>query len=222
MLEQGIITMKNTNQPSKNSMFKKILIICGIFVGILILLVAGVLLYSEHAIRKFKNEYTEDKPVVIQHEPITKTQQTKLTNTYKTIKDILKTHKKTELQFTSEEFSQMLAYSPETKRFANQAKFWLEDDKIMADLSIPLKAIPQMQGRYLNGLFTISVAVKDGKIHYHVDECKAKGHSIDPTFLKILNSQDIDEILSRRSGKNWREFIESVEIKDSKLTIKTR
>lgn len=214
--------MKNSNQPSENSTLKKILLICGIFVGIIILLVAGVLLYSGHAIRKFKNEYTEDKPAVIQHEPITKTQQTKLTNKYQTIKDILKTHKKTELQFTSEEFSQMLAYSPETKRFANQSKFWLEGDKIMADLSIPLNTIPHMQGRYLNGLFTISVAVQDGKIHYHVDECKAKGHPIDPTYMKILNSQDIDAIFSQRSGRNWRDFIESVEVKDSKLTIKTR
>ncbi len=214
--------MKNTKQSTKNGQYKKLLIICGIIVGIIIVLVGGILLYSGHAIRKFKKEYTEDKPVEIQHEPITKKQQTQLTNKYQTVKEVLKTHKKTELQFTSDEFSQILAYSPETKRFAHQSKFWLEGDKIKADLSIPLNAIPQMQGRYLNGLFTISVTVQEGKIHYHVDECLVKGHPIDPTYIKLLNTQDIDEILSQRSGKNWREFIESVEIKDSKLTIKTR
>ena len=221
MLEQGIIAMKNANQPSNNSTLKKILIICGVFVGIIILLVAGVLLYSNHAIRKFKKEYTEDKPAVIQHEPITKSQQTKLATKYNSLKEVVKNHKKTEIQFTSEEFSQMMAYSPETKGFANKSKFWLEDDKIKADLSISLNSIPQMQGRYLNGLFTFSVTMQDGKMRLHVDECLVKGHPISPTYMKLLNSQNLEGLLSQHSGTNWNEFIDSLEIKDGKLTIKT-
>ena len=215
--------MKNTQQPSKKSTLKKILIICGIILGVIILVVAGVFLYSTHAIRKFKKEYTEDKPVEIQHEPITKKQQTQLATKYNTVKDVVKNHKKTELQFTSEEFSQMLAYSPETKRYANQSRFWLEGDKIKADLSISLDRIPQMRGRYLNGLFTFSVEVQDGNIRYHVDECLVKGQPVNPMYLKLLNSQNVENILMQHSRtSNWNEFIESVEVKDGKLTIKTR
>ena len=146
--------MKTPKQSSKNKTLKKILLICGIIVGIILLLVAGILLYTTHAIRKFKKEYTEDKPAVIKHEPITKKQQTQLATKYNTLKEALKTHKRTEIQLTSDEFSQMLAYSPETKRFANQSRFWLDGDKIKADLSLSLNTIPQMQGRYLNGIFT--------------------------------------------------------------------
>ena len=214
--------MKNAQQSSTKSKHKKLLLFCGIFLGVIILVVAGVFLYSTHAIRKFKKEYTEDKPVEIHHDPITKTQQTKLSTKYNSVKDVIKNHKKTELQFTSEEFSQMLAYSPETKKYASQSKFWLEGDKIKADLSISLNAVPQMQGRYLNGLFTFSVAVQDGKMRLHVDECLVKGRPINPTYMKLLNSQDLKGLLSQHSGTNWHEFIESVEVKDGKLTIKTR
>ena len=214
--------MTHIQQPSSKSTHKKLLLFSGILIGIIILVAAGILLYSTHAIRKFKKEYTEDKPVEIQHEPITKKQQTQLATKYNSVKEVLKNHKKTELQFTSEEFSQMLAYSPETKGFANKSKFWLEGDKIKADLSISLNAVPQMRGRYLNGLFTFSVAVQDGRMRLHVDECLVKGRPVNPTYMKLLNSQDLEGLLSQHSGTNWNEFIESVEIKDGKLTIKTR
>ena len=214
--------MKNTQQPSPKSTHKKILIICGIILSVILLAVAGILLYSTHAIREFKKEYTEDKPVEIHHEPITKTQQTKLATKYNSIKDVLKNHKKTEIQFTSEEFSQMMAYSPETKGFANKSKFWLEGNKIKADLSIPLNSVPKMQGRYLNGLFTFSVTMQNGRMHLHVDEGLARGRPINPTYLKLLNSQDLEGLLSRHSQTNWSEFIENLEINDGKLTIKTR
>ena len=225
---QGIIIMTHTQQPpsqqpSKKSTHKKILIICGIILGVIILVVAGILFYSDHAIREFKKEYTEDKPVEIHHEPITKTQQTKLATKYNSVKDVVKNHKKAELQFTSEELSQMLAFSPETKKYASQSKFWLEGDKIKADLSVSLDRIPHLKGRYLNGLFTFSVQVKDGKIHYHVDECLVKGQPVNPMYLKLLNSQNVENILMQHSRtSNWNEFIESVEVKDGKLTIKTR
>ena len=214
--------MKPTQQSSTNAVRKKILLFCGIFAGIIILLVAGVLLYSNHAIRKFKKDYTEDKPVEIHHEPITKTQQTKLTAKYNTVKEVLKTHKKTEIQFTSEEFSQLMAFSPETKGMASKSKFWLEGNKIKADLSIPLNSVPKMQGRYLNGLFTFSVTMQNGRMHLQVDEGLAKGRPISPTYLKLLNSKNLEGLLSQHSGTNWSEFIENLEINDGKLTIKTR
>ena len=214
--------MKKTNQPSANATRKKILLYCGIPVGIIILVLLGILLFSNHAIRKFKKEYTEDKPVIIQHDPITKKQQTQLTAKYNSVKEVLKTHKKTEIQFTSEEFSQLMAYSPETKGIANKSKFWLEGDKIKADLSISLDGVPKMQGRYLNGLFTFSVAVQNGKMRLHVDEGLVKGHPIAPTYMKLLNSQNLEGLLAQHSGTNWSSFIENLEIKDGKLTIKTR
>lgn len=214
--------MKNTQHPPQKKTYKIILLICGIILGIILLGVVGIVLYSGHAIREFKKEYTEDKPVEIKHAPITKTQQTKLATKYNSVKEVLKNHKKTEIQFTSDEFSQMMAFSPETKGFANKSKFWLEGDKIKADLSISLNAIPQMQGRYLNGLFTFSASVQDGKMRLHVDECLVRGRPINPTYLKLLNSQNLEGLLSQHSQTNWSEFVENIEVKDGKLTIKTR
>jgi hypothetical protein len=40
--------------------------------------------------------------------------------------------------------------------------------------------------------------------------------------LKLLNSQDLEGLLSKHSQTNWSEFVENIEVKDGKLTIKTR
>ena len=214
--------MRKLRSPNNDTKRSKILLYCGIPLGAVLIVVLAVSLYYYMLFRRFKNEYTEEKPAVIQHEAVNQKQQAHLNAKYNTIKDVIKNHKKAELKFTSEEFSQLMAYSPETKGFAKQAKFWLEGDKVKADLSISLDSIPKMKGRHLNGLFTFSVAVREQKMHLHIDECLVRGKPIAPSYLKILNSQNLVQLLSRQSDTSFMEYIDTLEVADGKLIIKTR
>ncbi len=205
-----------------NAKYRKILLYCGIPLGVVLLVFLAVFLYYSHLFSRFKKEYTEEAPAVVRHEAVNQRQQVQLNAKYNTIRDVVKNHKKAELKFTSEEFSQLMAYSPETKGFADKAKFWLEGDKVKAELSISLDSIPKMHGRHLNGVFTFSVAIHDRETHLHIDECLVKGRPIDQSYLKMLNSQNLVHLLSRQNDASFMEYIDTLEVADGKLTIKTR
>ena len=214
--------MKKAPPPLVKAKYKKILLCCGIPLGVLLLVLLGVLLYFYIVSWQFKKDCTEDKPAVIWHEAVNPAQQAKLNAKYNSIREVIKNHKRARLQFTSEEFSQLIAHSPETRSFADKAKFWLEGDKIKADLSISLDSVPNMKGRHLNGLFTFSVVFQDQKIRLHIDECIVRGKPMAPSYLKLLNSQDLVQTLSRQGDASWMNYIDNLEIKDGKLIINTR
>ena len=214
--------MKRTDSSDRQAKARKLLWYLGIPVGILFVALIGTLLYYWYAIHRFKVDYTEEKPVVIEHEAVPQKQQSNLNTKYNSLKDVLTHHKATEMEFTSQEFSQLMAFAPETKTIADKAKFWLEGNRIKAELSLPLNGVPQMQGRYLNGLFTFNIAVKNQKMSLHVDDCQVKGRPINPKYLKLLNSQNLEQLLAQHSGVNWSNFIENLEVADGKLRIRTR
>ena len=214
--------MRTPPSPRINAKYRKIMLYCGIPLGVVLLVFLAVFLYYYQLFRRFKNEYTEEKPAVIRHEAVNQRQQAQLNVKYNTIKDVVKNHKKAELKFTSDEFSQLIAYSPETKGFADKARFWLEGDKVKADLSISLDGVPRMQGRHLNGIFTFSLSIRDGKMHLHIDECIVKGKPIDASYLKLLNSRNPMQLLSRQNDTSFMEYIDTLEVVDGKLIVNTR
>ncbi|MBO4512001.1 MAG: hypothetical protein J5746_04490 [Victivallales bacterium] len=214
--------MRTPPSPRINAKYRKIMLYCGIPLGVVLLVFLAVFLYYYQLFRRFKNEYTEEKPAVIRHEAVNQRQQAQLNVKYNTIKDVVKNHKKAELKFTSDEFSQLIAYSPETKGFADKARFWLEGDKVKADLSISLDGVPRMQGRHLNGIFTFSLSIRDGKMHLHIDDCIVKGKPIDASYLKLLNSRNPMQLLSRQNDTSFMEYIDTLEVVDGKLIVNTR
>ena len=205
-----------------NAKYRKIMLYCGIPLGIVLLVFLAVFLYYYLLFRRFKNEYTEEKPAVIRHEAVNQRQQAQLNIKYNTIRDVIKNHKKAELKFTSDEFSQLIAYSPETKGFADKARFWLEGDKVKADLSISLEGVPRMQGRHLNGIFTFSLSIRDRKMHLHIDDCIVKGKPIDSSYLKLLNSRNPVQLISKQNDTSFMEYIDTLEVVDGKLIVNTR
>lgn len=210
-------------QPVQKKSPLRIIAIIAIVLVCLILLIAGILwLSASMAIRKIRNDYTSDQPMVIEHEQLTSTQRTKIIKKYKSIYDVIKNGKKTTIVLDSKEFSQIMANSPETKDLAKSSKFWLEGDRMKAELAIPMNFIPQLQGRYLNGVFTFRFSITDGKLDVYVEECLVHGSPIAPAFLKMINAQDLKGHLNRQMGTSWQNSIESLEIQDSKATIKTK
>ena len=77
-----------------NAKYRKIMLYCGIPLGIVLLVFLAVFLYYYLLFRRFKNEYTEEKPAVIRHEAVNQRQQAQLNIKYNTIRDVIKNHKK--------------------------------------------------------------------------------------------------------------------------------
>lgn len=187
---------------------------------------------SKIALGKIKENYTSDQPIAIERESLNSTQRMKLKRKYTSIKEVLRSGKKTTIELEGKELSQLIANAPETGNYADMADFWIEDDKLMAKMSIPLDALPQnrlpkmfttfFRGRYLNGIFKLDFAINDGNLKVDVVECLVKGNPVNESFLKMLNSQNLDEVVNRKIGHAWREYVDSLEIKDNKMIIKTK
>ncbi len=184
------------------------------------------------ALSKIKENYTADQPVIIVREELSNTQLMKFKRKYTSLREVFRSGKKATIELEGKELSQLIASTPETKNYADIADFWIEDDRLMAKMSIPMdvlqqKNVPKMfssffKGRYLNGVFKLDFAIRDGKLKLNIDECIVKGNPVNETFLKMLNSQNLDAVFSKKFGHAWQEYVDSIEIKNNKMIIKTK
>ncbi len=229
--------MSKENPTPKNGKKKggclRLLVIALIVLLVLTLLaLAGGYFGTKIALGKIKENFTADQPMVIEREQLNNAQRIKLKRKYNNIKEVFRTSKKTTIELEGNELSQIIANSPGTEKYAQMADFWIEDDKLIAKMSIPMDALPQdklpkmfttlFRGRYLNGVFKMDFAIRDGNLKINIVECLVKGTPVNETFLKLLNSQKLDATISRKLGHAWREYIDSIEIKDNKMIIKTK
>ncbi len=222
----------NKNEKKKGGFLKKLLIV------LIVLLVLGVIAFvcsyfgTIIALRKIRENYTSDQPVLIEREELSSAQRMQFKKKFNSIREIFRTGKKATIELEGMDLSQLIANSTQTENFADMTDFWIDDDRLMAKMSIPMDMlqhpkIPKMfssffRGRYLNGVFKLDFAIKDGNLNLNVDECIVKGNPVNETFLKMLNSQNLDAAISRKLGHAWREYIESIEIKNNKMIIKTK
>lgn len=223
---------QNNNIKKKSGCLKKLVIALIVLLVLALLGMAGAYVGTRIALRKIKENYTADQPMVIEREQLNSSQRAKIKRKYTSIKEVLRTGKKTTIELEGKELSQLIGNSPETGRYADVADFWIEDDRLWAKMSIPMDALPQQnlpkmftsffRGRYLNGVFKLDFAIIDGNLKVNVEECLVKGNPVNETFLQMINSQHLDAVVSRRLGAAWQEYIESLEIRDNKMIIKTK
>ena len=222
----------NNPEKKKGGCLKMLIIALIVLVVLALLGLLSFYIGSKIALGKIKENYTSDQPIAIERESLNSTQRMKLKRKYTSIKEVLRSGKKTTIELEGKELSQLIANAPETGNYADMADFWIEDDKLMAKMSIPLDALPQnrlpkmfttfFRGRYLNGIFKLDFAINDGNLKVDVVECLVKGNPVNESFLKMLNSQNLDEVVNRKIGHAWREYVDSLEIKDNKMIIKTK
>ena len=224
--------------PTENPEKKKGGCLRMLVIALIVLLVLALLgalsfyIGTKIALGKIKENYTAEQPMLIEREQLNNAQRAKLKRKYTSIKEVLRSGKKTTIELEGKELSQLIANSPEAGRYADVADFWIEDDRLWAKMSIPMDALPQnklpkmftmlFRGRYLNGVFKLDFAIRDGNLKVNVEECLVKGNPVNETFLKMLNSQNFDDVVSKKFGHAWREYVDSIEIRDNKMIIKTK
>ncbi len=222
----------NQNEKKKGGCLRTLII--ALIVLLVLSLIGAVSFYvgTKIALGKLKDNYTADEPMLIEREELTHTQQTQFKRKYTSIREVIRSGKKSTIILEGRELSQLIANAPETKNYADMADFWIDGDRLMAKMSVPMDVIPQhrlpkmfttfFRGRYLNGVFKLDFAITDGNLKLNIEECKVKGNPVNETFLKMLNSQNLDALVSKKLGHAWQEYVDSIEIKDGKMIIKTK
>ncbi len=89
-------------------------------------------------------------------------------------------------------------------------------------MSIPLH-LPFVKGRYLNGAASFKASLENGVLIVTAHSIEVKGKPLPEPFMSQLRNENLakDAYRDPKNAESLRK-IESIEVKDGKLTIKPR
>jgi hypothetical protein len=102
----------------------------------------------------------------------------------------------------------------------------IDQDKLKGQISIPLEKLPILgltRGRYLNGEAELKASIVNDVLFVTLDSIEVNGKMVPEEFMAQLRGQNMAKDLYK-DAKRAEELrnLESIEIKDGKLTIKAR
>jgi hypothetical protein len=126
------------------------------------------------------------------------------------------------LVLTGDELNVLLADKAEV---AGKVYFIIEGDKLKGQVSFPLDAfrIPGVTGRYFNGKATFLASMHEGHLVVMVDSAEVNGKPIAEQFMAGLRNKNLAEDAAKDpDNAKLLNKLESLEIKDGKITLKAR
>ncbi|MEW6355890.1 MAG: hypothetical protein AB1696_06180 [Planctomycetota bacterium] len=128
-----------------------------------------------------------------------------------------------EIELTATDINTLIAHDPEWKEVHGKAYVKIEGDEMKADASIPLGEIPGFKGRYLNGTLGINVSLQDGELEVKPKTLVVKDKSVPKQIMDQLRQQNwADETNQDDDAMKVIRKLESIEIKDGKIKVKSR
>lgn len=123
----------------------------------------------------------------------------------------------------------------EWPRLKDRAYLSIEDDRIKAQVSIPLselKDISLTRGRYLNGEAEVKLELDDGRLKLEVISMRAEGKDLPPMVRDalthadfVLSDEDDDDDGGTEEERRFKRFLgrlESIEVEDGSVVVKPR
>lgn len=127
------------------------------------------------------------------------------------------------LVLTAEELNVLLQKNGELK---DRFYVSLDGDAIKARISLPLSELgwKPLQGRFLNGEARIVVVLVEGEPHFYLRDVRVKGQPLPEELRAAIEKQDIvnPRAQNQQPQPPPARKLESVEVKDGRLTIVLR
>lgn len=129
------------------------------------------------------------------------------------------------LTLSADEINTLIARDPDWSALRNHVFVTISGQRVAAQVSVPLSSIKAFEDRYFNGQVSMSFVTEDGKVRPEAVSVRA-GDSEFPTWLvKLISSKEwLESIAPPKENKASAVAgdLQSVEIKDEKITIKAR
>jgi hypothetical protein len=128
------------------------------------------------------------------------------------------------LVLSSDDLNALIEESPQWK---GKIYVKVEGDEVKGRVSIPLDELnlplPMLKGRYLNGEADLKASLFDGELIVHLDGFEVNGNKPSEQVMTELRKQNFakDAAKDKDLASTLRK-IESLEIKDGKITLKVR
>jgi hypothetical protein len=126
------------------------------------------------------------------------------------------------LVLTSDDLNALIDDNPELKGIIYVK---VEGDEVKGQVSIPLDKLnfPMVRGRYLNGEADLKASLSDGVLIVTLDSVEVNGVKVPDDVMKGIRQQNLakDAYKDEKTSEMIRK-LESLEIKDGKITLKVR
>lgn len=167
-------------------------------------------------------KYTSTVPITIKQVTLPEEEQKALDERLQVFKKAMDDGEEAELVLTGDELNALINKEEKVK---GKVYVVVEGDKVSGDLSLPLPKLPiiHTEGRYFNGKATFTVSLRDGDLIVHAKELELNGQPLPPEINSQLTSQNLTkDFTNDPSNAEMVSKLEKIEIKDSKIYIKSR
>lgn len=104
-----------------------------------------------------------------------------------------------QLRLTADDLNALIAGAPGWDLFRNRLHFTIENNRLTALATFPLKNLPFFDGRYLNGQIELTPSVKKGHFLAGLQSFKSGERAL-PSYLLGPLSQAVSGVIERRVG----------------------
>lgn len=198
---------------------------CLTAVVIVIVGLIGTYLGVRHIVNKFVNTYTDTAPLAIPTVETTQVEADALLERVRIFKNALADGTADPLVIGAGELNTLIAFSPDFKDLKGKAYITIEDDRLRGQISLPLDQIPLVgaKGRYLNGEAALKASLENGVLVVTLDALRVKGKDAPAELLAALRKENLARDVYRNADTaRILGLLESITIKDDKLTIRPR
>jgi hypothetical protein len=189
-----------------------------------------VVRYGLNKLAAFVEQYTEAAPMALPAVQMPAAEYEQLDKRITAFTDALNAQKVTPaLILTGDEINALIANNAAWKELKGKMHVTIEGDQIKSQVSIPmdefarLPGMSRLKGRYLNGSAALKASFDSGTLFVTIQSLQVKGQSPPDEFMSSLRAQNLAQNM-HQDPKNAEVLrkIESIEVKDGKITIKAR
>ncbi|MGE3821518.1 MAG: hypothetical protein AB7I30_19070 [Isosphaeraceae bacterium] len=192
--------------------------------GLLGLVVIGGTAYMAwYYYSRLVDEYTASAPMDLPKVEATEERVADVETRWNTFKDALDKGEEAEIILDQDDVNILASREPDLK---DHVYFTLEDDKAKVELSFDLSKtnLPRTKGRFFNAKATVTAEVnQSGRMDVRLLDIEVAGKPLPEEVSKGIGAENLaDSVVKNRDNREFMDKIERVEVKDSKVYIKTR
>lgn len=210
--------MANTQTKKHGPLFWGLIALVGGVVAVG-LCVVGVAFWARNTV--MNATATEAVPV-----PVAEVEQRelrKLNDKYLSFRQALKQGQTATFKFSDRDLNGLVAKLPELKHLRGKASFTIERGEFVVDACVPLNGLPGMEGRYINGRFTLDISSESGRPVIRPVDVQTANGEVPQVILSHLRDINILDKLTKRdaNARTLMNKISGLEIREGKLVIDT-
>lgn len=126
-------------------------------------------------------------------------------------------------RFDQDDVNTLIETNPAFKELRGKVYVRIRDGIVTADASIPLKGVPTMGSRYLNGTITVDVSCRDGVLEVYPTDVRVKGESLPEAVMKDVRTTNFAaRVYENPDAVGIVKQLEQCTVEDDHIVIRTR